>query len=438
MSRILFFLSIAFIGGVFAHTLFLRSETASWEFEPYFAKEVLIQGIVSKDPQLREYSTDIVLKPDGAKGSILLQAGRFSSFQYGDTISAKGILELPPAFEDFNYREFLETKGIGAVMRNPEINLLRRGGYKNPFSLFYADILSAKQRFRSVLFWNFSPPEGTILEALLLGDQGRMSKELKDKLNKTGLRHVIAISGQHIVILTNMLMPFLLWLGLWKKQAIAASFAFMVFFVLLTGAEASAVRSGIMGGILLLSQYFGRMQISLRAIVFAAALMLLQNPLLLTRDVGFQLSFLATFGIITAFPLFRRILHKVPETFGLRDIIAMNFAAQLFTLPVLVYNFGYVSFVGILANILVLPIVPLLLGLGFLLLVAGSLWSVLGMLLSFPVVLLTKYLILVMELFAQVPFATIALRSGSLWLFIGFYMFLFFIIRKLKQEYEYL
>lgn len=294
-------------------------------------------------------------------------------------------------------------------MRNPSVEVMSRGEYEGLGPALLARVLDVKGKFRSVIFQNTSPPLSIVLQALLLGDQGKMSNELKDKLNRTGLRHVIAISGQHIVILTNMLFPFLLGLGLWKRQAIGGAFVFMVFFVVLTGAEASAVRSGLMGGIVLLAQYLGRMPDSLRAITFAASLMLLHNPLLLTRDVGFQLSFLATLGIILLYPWFRLKLSRVPETLGVRDILAMDFAAQVFTLPVLAFNFGYVSLVGIFANILVLPVVPLLLGLGFLFLLAGSLFGFLGMIMVLPVALLGNYLLLVMEFFAAFPFAVLVL-----------------------------
>lgn len=426
MSRILFFLSICVIGGAFAYSLFLYTPSSK-ELEPYFQKEVVLEGKVSKDVQLREYNMHVTLQPLGMDASVLITTDRFSHISYRDILRAQGILESPPVFEDFNYKEYLETKGIGALMKNPKIEVVQEG---NP------GIFAIKQKFREVLFQNTSSSTYAVLAALLLGDQGTMSNDLKDKLNKTGLRHIIAISGQHIVILMNMLLPFLLSFGLWKRQAILISFIFLILFILLTGMEASAIRAGIMGGVVLMAQYLGRMQYSLHTLTFAAALMLLQNPLLLTRDVGFQLSFLATLGIILAFPLFRKLLRKIPETFGVRDILAMNFSAQLFTLPVLIYNFGYVSLISVITNILVLPVIPLLLALGFIFLIAGSLWSFLGLILVFPMSLLANYMILITEIFSKIPFAIVEIKNIPIVFFLAFYSAAIFLLQKFKREYE--
>lgn len=425
------------IAGVFGHTLFLRLPAGFQEFEPYAGKEVLVQGVVFREPQMRNRHTQLTVRPAGFDHSVLVFADTFSSVQYGDEVAITGILEKPPEFDDFNYREYLETKGIGALMRNSDVDIVRQGKYPSVASWAYAGVLKAKQRFRDVISYHVSPPESAVLKALLLGDQGALQDSLKDKLNKTGLRHVVAISGQHIVILTNMVVPLLLAFGLWRKHAIIGAFLCMAFFILLTGAEASAVRSGIMGGILLLGQYLGRTHDSVRILAFAALLMLLENPLLLTRDAGFQLSFLATLGIILLYPLFRTLFSRVPHALGMRDMLAMNAAAQVLTLPVLVYNFGYVSLVGFLTNALVLPAVPLLLGLGFIFLLAGAAWSVFGFLFSFPVVILTKYLVYIVELFSSLPFSTLAAEGIPVFLFLLLYVPFLFACWRFSKAYEF-
>ncbi|MBI2112992.1 MAG: ComEC/Rec2 family competence protein [Candidatus Wildermuthbacteria bacterium] len=433
-SNIFFILNLCVIGGVFAYTLFLRQDVSFKEFEQYEGKRVLVQGMVAKEPQKRSSGLQLVVRPEGGFSyKVLATADAFIDVEYGDSVELRGVVKKPPEFDDFNYREYLEAKGIGALMQDTDVEVLGVSQSKNAI---YAWILAIKQRFRDVIFRHTSPPESAVLLALLLGDQGAMPNDMKDALNKTGLRHFIAISGQHIVILTNMLVPLFLAFGLWKKQAIVGAFLCMVLFVLLTGAEASAVRSGIMGGILLLSQYLGRMQDSLRILAFAAALMLLANPLLLTRDAGFQLSFLATLGIIVLYPWFRALFSKLPETLGMRDILAMNAAAQVFTFPVLAYNFGYISLIGFVTNLLVLPLAPLLLGLGFAFLVAGSLWSFLGFVLSFPVIMGAKYLLLVVNLFASFPFSAIAIEHIPVLLFLLMYIPFIAVCWKLSKAYE--
>jgi len=207
-------------------------------------------------------------------------------------------------------------------------------------------------------------------------------------------------------------MNLFLGFGLWKRQAILVSLLLVALFVVITGLQPSALRAGIMGGLFLFGQYFGRTSFSPRLIIIAAFFMLLVNPLLLRHDVGFQLSFLAMMGIIYLGPVFQNWLRKIPEFLQLRSIVAMTFSAQVFTLPLLIYNFGYFSLVSPLTNILVVPLLPFLMGLGFIFVLLGSFFQSLGWILSLPVWLLLNYLVKIIEWFSQLPFSAI---FTSLW-----------------------
>lgn len=260
-------------------------------------------------------------------------------------------------------------------------------------------LLPVRDSMRRVIIEHIPQPQDGLVTAMLLGDESRMSREFKSTLNRTGLRHIIAISGQHVVILVNMLVPFLLWFGLWRKQAVAIAGGIMVFFILLTGLEPSAIRAGIMGGLLLFSQYIGRFDSSLRALVFAAAVMLAIDPFLLGFSIGFQLSFLATLGIIVLLSRMKKLLRFLPEALGIREMLAMNFSAQLFTLPVIVLNFGTFSLVSPITNILVLPVVPFLLGAGLIFLLLGLVVPPAALLLSFPIAFLSWYFTFIAGIF---------------------------------------
>jgi competence protein ComEC len=433
-SRIVLLFCLAYIAGVFVFSL-AWDQGAPHAFSDAYGKEMIFEGRIVKDPDVREKNIQLVVRPQGiAIESVLVTTERFAEYRYGDAVRIAGILDKPPVFEDFDYGKYLEVKGIYALMNYPEIEILERGEYPSVFSLAYSKIIAVKHRLREVLFQQLSPPESIILGAMVLGDQSRLTQDMKDALNNTGLRHIIAISGQHVVILAAMLMSFLLGIGLWKKQAILLSAILIALFIILSGAEASAVRAGIMGSILFAGRYIGRSQDSLRLLVLAATLMLIQNPLLLLYDVGFQLSCLAVFGIVVSFGFFQKVLGKVPEQFGMRDMAAMNLSAQVFTLPILVYNFGYVSLVGMLTNILVLPVIPLLIGLGFVFLIAGAVLPLLGIILSFPAFFLLAYFNFVMEFFGELPFSRLALENVSPAWFLVLYVPLFFLLRKFKQE----
>jgi competence protein ComEC len=166
-----------------------------------------------------------------------------------------------------------------------------------------------------------------------------------------------------------------------------------------------------MGGLFLLGQYLGRMSVSFRSIVIAAALMLACNPLLLKLDVGFQLSFLAIIGIIYLAPVFQNWLRRVPKYFQLRNILAMTLSAQVFTLPVLIYNFGYFSLVAPVTNILTVPLLPFIMILGFISGFAGIIFQPLGWVLFWPVWGLLTYLVKIIDWFSSFSLSYLVIKN---------------------------
>ena len=234
----------------------------------------------------------------------------------------------------------------------------------------------------------------------------------------------------------NMLLIALLALGVWRKRAIVFTGAFVLLFVLLTGGEASAVRAGIMGGLVLAAQYLGRIQASFSALVIAVSGMLLLNPLLLRYDIGFQLSFLAVIGMIFSLRFFQWLLKDWKKLNFIRDILASNFSAQLFTIPVLVYNFGTVSVVGILANILILPMVPFLLGISFIFILCGVFIELLGIVLSFPVILLLMYMVGVTDILSGLPFASVSVENLSPVILILFYLLILWFLWRFHKKHS--
>lgn len=409
-------------------------------------------GKVVKDPDIRETSVKLtigVLKlkisEKGSyplEGKVLVTTRRYPQYEYGDKLKIRGQLKVPPVFDDFNYQDYLAKQGIYAVMDWPEIELLTRRDYGNLGSLFFAKILEFKNNLRRVLYQNLSPPQSSLLGAIILGDKQKMAENLKEKLNIAGVRHITAISGMHITILGLILLELFLGLGLWRSHALYLSLAFLILFIVMVGAPPSAIRAGLMAGFLMVAQSFGRLSRSDRAIIFAGAVILGFNPLLLKSDVGFQLSFLATLGIIYFLPFFQRWLKKVPEKvlgFGaLRSIIAMTFSAQIFTLPLLIYNFGRASLLSPLSNILIVPLLPFLLGFGLCFVLAGLFWPFLGWLLSWPVWLLLSYILAVINFLSRGAWSAVYLAIPWYWLLIS-YIFLggwaWFLKRKKKPEF---
>lgn len=381
-------------------------------------------GRVVAEPDVRENNVKLTIKTDKAK--VLVTIGRYPEYKYGDELRIVGELQDPIVFEDFNYKNYLLKDGITSVVYYPKVELLSNG------QGFYSWIFSFKDKIRQNIYKVMSPPQSEILGAMILGDKNRMSLELKEKLNIAGVRHITAISGLHIFILSTILMSLLLGLGLWRNQAFYISIIIIFLFIAMIGFQPSSVRAGIMASLFLIAQKLGRMSVSSRAIVITGGVMLIINPLLLFYDVGFQLSFLAALGIIYLSSFFRGVLDFIRLKY-LKDILVITFSAYVFTLPVLIYSFGRISLIGPVANVLIIPVVYWIMILGFAFSLIGLVWPFLAWLISFPIWLLLTYIIKVVDMFSKSWAAKTIDDVHWFWLII-FYLFLFILIRYFKNR----
>jgi len=406
--------------------------------------QIVLTGTIYSEPDVRDTYQKIKVKvglPAQAGDSlILVTTNRYPEYEYLDVIKLIGKLETPGQTEDGailgSYKNYLMKDGIYSAMNFVAIEKIGQAK-PNILQKIYSTILWSKQKIRESIRHNFSPPQSSILEGTILGDNGAMTSDLKNKLNITGLRHIIAVSGTHVVILSAIIMSVLLAFGFWRGQAFYIALIFICIYIVFTGLPPSGVRAGIMGLIYLLSQKIGRQTMSSRLIALACALMLLINPLLLFYDVGFQLSFLAVLGLIYLEPLIKNFIkrltkEKVEDFVG---IFSTTFAAQIFTLPIMIYNFGNVSFVSPITNLLVLPIVYGLMVFGFLVSTIGALFDFLGWILSIPCWFLLTYFVKVIDIFSQPQMAKSITNVSWVWPVV-FYLILGSVIWFLKTKYN--
>lgn len=408
-------------------------------------REIILIGTVSNEPDIRRDWTRLEFlvqelivgnEKTTISGKVLVTTDRWPRYEYGDKLKIKGQLQAPQNIESFNWEGYLAKEEIYSLVYWPQIELIEKHTLNTFSSKIYRGVLCFKSKLRQSIYQSFLPPQSLIAGAVILGDKKRIPYELGEKLNITGVRHITAISGMHISILSVVLMQSLISIGLWRSQAFYLTILFLVLFIVMIGIPASAFRAGIMAVFLLFSEKIGRKNYASRAVIFAATFILLRNPLLLRFDVGFQLSFLAVIGIIYLSPFLEKWLKIVPrEKFlNLRTILAMTLSAQIFTLPILIYNFGTISLLAPITNILILPFIPFIIGWGFLFALTGTIFPFLGWFLSLPCWLILTYVVKIVNWFSQLPFSSINFKDVSwVWLVIC-YLFLFLILVVYRQR----
>lgn len=400
-----------------------------------------VSGIarIVNDPEERNFYRQTILRMESCasgqcpREKILWQAPRTTDIASGVRFSFACVLELPENFDPgFDYRMFLAKDGIGYVCRMAsQTDSLQDDARSRLTRLFFVP----KHTLEEALDKSVPQPEAGLAEGLILGGDNRLPETLKQAFIKAGLSHIVAISGYNIALIAQGFVIFGIVIGLWRRQALWFAACGVILFILMVGAPASAIRAGIMGLCAFAALSAGRLSRSINILVFAAALMLLFQPLLLRYDIGFQLSFLASLAIIVAVPWLERLLPKEFIGKSFAEIALMTFSVELFVVPLLAYQFHIFSPYALLANALLLPLVPYTMALSFI----GALgFLVLPGLHLLPAGIAYLFLRLITagaEQVSVLPGATVELSisAGALFLW---YASLFFVIVILKRRFH--
>jgi competence protein ComEC len=233
----------------------------------------------------------------------------------------------------------------------------------------------------------------------------------------------------------------ILGLGLWRKQAFILTSLFLLFYILMIGAPPFAIRAGIMGFLFLLAQYLGRSYSFQNAIIIAATLILIFNPLSLFYDISFQLSFISILAIFLLFPLlqhytFQKIkpqTKKRPLLIFFVNTLLISIAILLFLGPLIAYYFGNLPAISPLINLIIIPLLPPLLFFGIISLLISIISLPLSLIFSSIVYLLLAVMIELSHFFAHLPFIDILQFRLPLYLLIIYYIVLVIIIFKINK-----
>lgn len=417
----------------------------------YLGKTFQEKAVVEKVSD-SAFGQNLIIRLSEEKISVLLQTAQYPEYKYGDLleISCTG-RAIENRDESFDYRMYLAKEGVlyqcdpikSSLLRGaPQFNGANNGVKKvgeNSGNWFLGKIISTKTVFEGKLEKVIPAPYSALAVGLLFGGSGGLSKEIQNDFSRTGMTHIVAVSGYNVTIIAEYLILLGIALGLWRKQAIWFAIVGIILFVVMSGMPASAVRAGVMSGVLLWAMKNGRLSSSENAIIFAGAIMLVLNPLLLRWDVGFQLSFLATLGIVLTSSFWEKSFIKKHKALGISETIALSLSAQIFVLPIIAYNFHIASLVSLLANVFILPVIPLSMLLVFLVTLFGFVWGPLSLIFAWLAFVLLAYEIKLIHLLAQFPWASVSIEKISVWWILFYYIILtgiIFLIKKREKNQE--
>lgn len=397
---------------------FTFSSSLSSDLTPFVGERAVLEGVVVAAPDTRETSTRLTIRVEAVHdravdARVLVSTNPYQTFSYGDRVRVSGVVKEPEAFETdsgrtFDYRGYLHAHRITHSVSFADVVVVS-SGEGNPL---VAHLYSFKDALVARIDQLLPDPEAPLLAGLLLGERQSLGSELYESLQRAGVVHMVVLSGYNVSLVAQAMLKVTEVALPPGARALVATFG-IIAFALMTGATETTVRASLMALILLVATVLHRPHVALRALMLAATVMVLVNPSLILYDLSFQLSVLATTGIILFADPIAAQLRFLPMRFGLRDIGGATIAAQLAVLPLLVVSIGDVSLVSPFANLAVLGAVPYAMFFGF----VASMVAFLSPLLAFPVALiahgLLAYILSVSVWFGNLPLSSVTVPPSA-------------------------
>ena len=248
------------------------------------APQMTVQGYVSNFPTITDGKQEVVvsvsrMRQDEEWRTVsgqarLLTTGR-TLYRYGQALEVTGRLATPPVFEDFSYREVLAQRGINSHFYAAQVNLLGSPEQGAPWRRW---LYGARSRGMALIERILPEPQAALAEGMLLGVGASIPDDLYDRFNATGASHVLVISGSNVALIAALMLGLSRRL-LGRKWAMVVALLGIAAFTILVGAEASVLRAGLMGGLVVIATGLGRRSTALISLAVACWAMLLVNPL---------------------------------------------------------------------------------------------------------------------------------------------------------------
>jgi competence protein ComEC len=341
--------------------------------------------------------------------------------QYGDILYIKGKLrppEPPKNLGEFDYKRYLRYRQVFYTVYAKDTACEKQGSRIDNY--FKHISYKVKNRLLEIIYTSVPKAEADILNGLMLGNQRVIPDDVYDRFKITGTVHILAVSGMNVGLIGIFIFLVLKIFRVKKKAAAVITLLFITVFAVITGAGASIVRATVMGYVVLTGLILEKDTDLINSLSIAAFVLLLCNPSNI-YDVGFQLSFLATFGIIYFIDWVGVIFKNMPK--WLSGTLASTIAAQLFLTPVMAVTFHQISVISVLANIFIVPLSGIISIFGFAMWMFGSISIVMGKIFGATIWVMIKVMMFIVDTLAAIPYAAISVKTIPVILSLVYYAF---------------
>lgn len=352
---------------------------------------------------------------------VRVRAPLYPTYEAGDIVTMSGKIILPEIIyphgsgKTFDYPLYLKNKKVGSEMYYPKVIEVTKSN-----NTFLSSLTSLRESFVTRIGNNMKGDEASLTAGMLLGNQN-MSSEMLTTFRIAGLSHIVVLSGFNIAIVAAAILFLLSLLPLFLRAIVAA--LAVLLFVFMVGATPSVVRATLMTLVALSALLLGRQYIAKQALLLSLFVVSVYDPIVSLTDVSLHLSFLATAGILYLVPIIEKVLTRLPKGV-MKELLVTTLAAYIATLPYIMHVFGTVSLYAVIANLIVLPFVPIIMLLGFATLLSSYISSILALIIGYITTLPALIVIAIAKMIEGLPYAYISLTLGTF----GMYLMYAFIL----------
>lgn len=371
-----------------------RAFVAQYKIEEFGAS-------VIREPDIRSTTTWYVVQSHTVPAfRARISLTRYPKYSIGDQLVVRGSLQEPEAFETpggvFDYPGYLMKDGISHVSYYPRVQKVSEElGW-------WVQVQKRLQQFKghlvSLIAKHMPSPHAELVAGMLLGVKQSLGEQLLSDLQKIGLIHLVVLSGFNITILITTIQVSTKKFP--KALQLILAVLLVSVFVVLVGPTPSVVRAACMSMLAFCAKLLERESDGLRLLILATLIMSYVNPLIIVHDPSFQLSWLATFGVILLPERIEKRLSYVPSFLGIRATLAQTLAAQLTTLPRILTMTGAISWIAPVSNVVVAPMVAWIMAAGALLISVASVWHGAAALIGFVVARMCDVILYLVAFFA--------------------------------------
>lgn len=374
-----------------------------------------------------EYYYSYEIKINQKRFIMYVKKNNPEKLKYGMEIILEGKYIEPTEdrnYKGFNYKEYLKTKKIYGSFKAEKISVIKENNVN-----FILRISNNTRNKVIEIAKKILPKEtSSLLIGILIGERQYISEDITENFSKSSLSHILAISGSHISYIIIGITFILTKSRTSKKGMYIITILSLIFFIFITNFSSSVIRACIMGIIVLFAKIVYRKPDILTSISVSLLIILIDNPFAI-KDIGLQLSYLGTIGIVYLNKPIANFLEKYMKK-KIAKILAITISAQIMVLPVTVINFNNISTVFIISNIIAAPLTGGIILLGY----ANVLIGVISLDIAKIIAILThsfvQLLIWTAELTAKIPYSSITTITPHLITVIYYYIFIYAIWRK--------